>query len=163
MNASNETTDQANAPNVELILGPIFEEPTFENFTNREEREYRKIKTTGADIAFFVLDLLKRGLRQEPSLSDIAKTQLWSRSSEAERRALLVACSDSPATELSEAETNKLRRNDQMLADFIDRRLVNRDFQNRVLSIPTRLEERRRFDEKVFPFAALYASPKIFG
>jgi hypothetical protein len=81
-----------------------------------------------------------------------------------ERRAILIACSDTPATELSEADAENLRRNDQMLADFIDGKLIgHRDFQNRVLSVPARLEERRRFDERIFPFAAMYASPDIFG
>lgn len=157
----NETAPQV--PNVELIPEPAVE-PDFEYFISREEREYRKWKESGGDIAFLLVELLSHGRRAEISMSEIATTQIYKRSNAAERMALEFVCSQSAEVPVSPNDAVKLKSNDQLLMDFCDGKLLgHRDFQTRVLSIPAKLDEKRHFDQRMLPFASKYENPAIFA
>ena len=148
---------------IEILPEPTTE-PDFEVFENFAEKNYRLWKTRGADVAFAIVEILRGNRRQEISMSDIATTQLYRRSSPAERYALAYVTSESADVPAAESDAEILRLRDQMLIDFADHKLLgHRDFQNHVLRIPARLAEKQQFDEQTFPFATKYESPKLFG
>jgi len=133
-----------------------------EVFERAEDRERREYASVGADWAYFIVAFLRGRRRLEISRDEIVETQLYLRSNDVEKRALLFVC-DSP-NEIKPSSDDKFRLQilDQFLLDYVESKtLGHSDLVHQIKSIPARVAERQRFDRQLFP--KTFPSPKLFS
>ena len=131
----------------------------FEHPDDKARREYADV---GADWAYFLVQYLRGTRRLEISSEEIVETQIYIRSSDAERRALLFVCESENEIKPSSDDKFKLQVLDQFLFDYLEgRTLGHADLVAQIRSIPFKLAERQRFDRQLF--AKTYESPRLFS
>src|SRR5713226_3206912 len=128
---------------------------------NQERREFAE---AGGDWAFFLVQLL-RGQRRLPiQQSEIKETQLYLRSSEAERKALLLVCDAEPSHPIyiEPEQKRELADRDNWLMLFSDdKNLGHADRVAQINAIPSAVAAREKWDRDMFP-QAHYPITKIF-
>src|SRR6266568_2281205 len=123
-----------------------------EVFERAEDRERREYAAVGADWAYFLVQYLRGRRRLEISSEEIVETQIYIRSSDAERRALLFVCESENEIKPSSDDKFRLQILDQFLLDYLEgRTLGHADWVAQIRSIPLRVAERQQFDRQLFP------------
>ena len=146
----------AQATQIEPSFQPF---EAYENADDRARREYAEI---GADWAYFIVEYLRGRRRLDISTEEIVETQLYLRSNDVEKRALLFVC-DSP-NEIKPSSDDKFRLQilDQFLLDYVESKTLDHsDLVHQIKSIPARVAERQRFDRQLF--TKTYESPRLFS
>jgi hypothetical protein len=102
----------------------------------------------------------RRRLDIQPA--EIVTTRLYQRSSEAERRAILMVCETEHEIQPPPEDERELRSRDAWLMDFVDgRNLGHADRVAQITAIPVHVAERQKFDRTYFK--TMYKSPRLFS
>src|SRR6266568_3073732 len=123
-----------------------------EVFERAEDRERREYAAVGADWAYFIVEYLRGRRRLEISSEEMVETQIYIRSSDAERRALRFVCESENEIKPSSDDKFRLQILDQFLFDYLEgRTLGHADLVAQIKSIPFAVAERQQFDRQLFP------------
>src|SRR6266853_5964535 len=146
----------AQATQIEPSFQPF---EAYENAGDRERREYAEV---GGDWAYFLVKFLQGTRRLEISSEEIVETQLYLRSNDVEKRALLFVCDSRNEIKPSSDDKFRLQILDQFLLDYVESKTLGHlDWVDQIKSIPARVAERQRFDRQLFP--KTFPSPKLFS
>jgi hypothetical protein len=125
-----------------------------------QNRERQMWAAAGADWAYFLVQFL-RGQRRLPiQSSEIKTTQLYKRSSPAERQALEMVCDEPEVPHLDPESKRALADRDAWLMLFADgKNLGHADRVAQIAEIPVLVEAREKGDRQMFPTAHYPITP----
>ena len=148
-----------------VVANLNIEEPSFqpvEVFERADEKFRREYAEAGADWAYFIVMFLRGRRRLDIQPAEVVQTHLFLRSSDAERRALLLVCETDNEIHPSPEDARRLREKDNWLDEYLSgRNLGHADWVNQIQNIPARVRERENYDRNLFP--RVYKQPRLFS
>src|SRR5712691_9052126 len=146
-------------------MGVMSQNHTHQTEIQAQNQERREWAEAGGDWAFFLVQFLRGQRRLPVQASEIVETQLYLRSSEAERKALLLVCDaeHSHPIYIEPEQKRELADRDGWLLNFVSgSNLGHADRVAQIVAIPAAVAAREKFDRDLFP-QAHYPITKIFS